>query len=437
MVKKRNGLLCSLASFGVMPAVFLTACGNVQQTESDGAIEFGMITGETRQPEEMERMQEPSEPYQQMLLYIREGLYQHGVEGTYQAYFSAVEDECDGYYWRGRDWDAYGDAHFCEVLLEENGNYWSESVVYTYDAETGWYMFYGQYEPVLVGDPLSVMTAENDYVLDVMDNHVYTCQISGKMNLPFPMKYISENAPVEDDKYIDIPFSEAWRGASGASEEDRLSYGVYPRLYTYVDNRLDMYITIIYPEISLSGTYDDAEKQKMEDDINKLIKSAFFYGCGVDDSKLFNPREEIYGNIQRNYIITRRDENYFSIRIYEGSYYRGANHPNEWETAITLDMHSGRLLNLGDVAGGERTIGDLFGTGAFRCMWYWRDGNEEVIPEKYNEDYLARYKESTKKCSEYGSDFYITDRALGLITTESRYYTNVEADFADLGISGF
>ncbi len=250
------------------------------------------------------------------------------------------------------------------------------------------------------------------------------------------MKYISENAPAEDDKYIDIPFSEAWRGASGASE-DRLSYGVYPRLYTYVDDRLDMYITIIYPEISLSGSYDDAEKQKMEDDINKLIKSAFFYGCGVDDSKLFNPREEIYGNIQRNYIITRRDENYFSIRIYEGSYYRGANHPNEWETAITLDMHSGRLLNLGDVAGGERTIGDLFGTGAFRCMWYWRDGNEEVIPEKYNEDYLARYKESTKKCSEYGSDFYITDRALGLITTESRYYTNVEADFADLGISGF
>lgn len=436
MVKKRNRLLHRLVNFGVMPAVFLTACGNVQQTESGSDIEFEKITGETRQPEENERMQEPTEPYQQMLLYIREGLYQHGIEGVYQAYFSAVEDESDGYYWRGRDWDAYGDAHFCEVLLEENGNFWSESVVYTYDAESGWYMFYGQYEPILAGDPLSVMHAHNDYVLDIMDNYVYTCQISGKMNLPFPMKYISENAPVENDKYICIPFSETRRGASGASE-DRLSYGVYPRLYTYVDNRLDVYITIIYPEISLSGTYNDAEKQKMEDGINDLIKSAFFYGCGVNDRELFDPREEIYGNIQRNYIITRRDEKYLSMRIYESSYYLGANHPNEWETAITLDMHSGRILNLGDVVGGERTIGDLFGTGAFRCMWYWRDGGEEVVPEKYNEDYLARYRESTTKCSQYGSDFYITDKALGLITTESRYYTNVEADFADLGISGF
>ena len=71
----------------------------------------------------------------------------------------------------------------------------------------------------------------------------------------------------------------------------------------------------------------------------------------------------------------------------------------------------------------------------FREIFQYREMIFSLV--KRNEDYLARYKESTKKCSEYGSDFYITDRALGLITTESRYYTNVEADFADLGISGF
>lgn len=436
MVKKQNRLLYRLVNFGVMPAVFLTACGNVQQTESGSDIEFEKITGETRQPEENERMQEPTEPYQQMLLYIREGLYQHGIEGVYQAYFSAVEDDGEEYYWRNGYRDAYGDGFFCEVLLEGDGNLWSESFAYTYDPENGRYFFYGQNEPVFTGEQLWSLDEDSEYVLDMKDHYVYTCQISGRTDLPYPMKFIAENAPTERDMRIDIPRSEAWRGASGASE-DRLSYGVYPRLYTYVDDRLDMYVTISYPEIFLSGTHDDAEIKKMEDNVNALIKSAFFYAYGTDDTDTLEPRKEFYGNIQRNYIITRRDENYLSMRIYESNYFRRAVHPNEWETAITLDMHSGRILNLGDVVGGERTIGDLFGTGAFRCMWYWRDGDEEVVPEKYNEDYLARYRESTTKCSQYGSDFYITDKALGLITTESRYYTNVEADFADLGISGF
>lgn len=439
-MKECNRRLGYVMYFGILPAAFLSACGNVQP-------EAGIIIEEIKQPEEQEtselppkensaRMQEPAEPYQQMLLYIREGLYKHGIESAYQAYFSAVEDDGEQAYWRSGYREAYGDGYFCEILLEGDGILWSESLAYTYDDESGWYTFYGQFEPVLVGDPLWKSYEDSDNVQEIKANYVYTCQISGNMDLSYPMKYIAENAPAEDDMRVDIPLSEAWRGASGASE-DWLSYGVYPRLYTYVDDRLDMYVTISYPEVTLSGTYDDEEKQKMEDNINELIKEAFFYAYETDDCDVLDPRRELYGNIQRNYIITRRDENYLSMRIYESHYFRGANHPNQWETAITMDMQSGRVMNLGEVVGAERTVGDLFGSGAFRCMWYWRDGNEEVIPEQYNEDYLGRYKDSTLKCSQYGSDFYITDKTLGLITTESRYYTNVEADFADLGISEF
>ncbi len=91
------------------------------------------------------------------------------------------------------------------------------------------------------------------------------------------------------------------------------------------------------------------------------------------------------------------------MHIYESNYFCSANHPNEWETAITIDMHNGKVLNLGDIAGGERTIGDLFNSGAFHCMWFWGSGEEE---------YLEHYKESTIKCSEYSGNFYITDKSL-------------------------
>lgn len=39
--------------------------------------------------------------------------------------------------------------------------------------------------------------------------------------------------------------------------------------------------------------------------------------------------------------------------------------------------------------------------------------------------------------SAYDSYYYLTDTGLGLITFEGRYYTNLEAEFEDLGVEGF
>lgn len=54
------------------------------------------------------------------------------------------------------------------------------------------------------------------------------------------------------------------------------SYSIWTMLYTYVDERLDTNITILYPKVSMPGVYEDAEMQKLQDSINDQIRDAFF-----------------------------------------------------------------------------------------------------------------------------------------------------------------
>lgn len=66
----------------------------------------------------------PPEVFDQMLLFLQEGLRERGLMETYQVYFSEPETEEDSVY--------------CEALLQKGDTYWTESFSYTYDSERDW-----------------------------------------------------------------------------------------------------------------------------------------------------------------------------------------------------------------------------------------------------------------------------------------------------------
>lgn len=355
--------------------------------------------------------QELPEVWQQMLLYIQEGLYTHGIDGTYQVYFDGSESD-----WHAGACREYAEDHSCELLLEGEGKLWREKLAYSYDADSGWYTFYGQYEPVLVGETARAEFEDSDFVTNMKTDCACIQEVSGEMHLPYPRRYHAESGPVERDARVETSIHDDRDGID--------SYSIWTMLYTYVDERLDTNITILYPKVSMPGVYEDAEMQKLQDSINDQIRDAFFYSYGFDEGAL-QPQEHMYGSIDRNYTITRMDENYLSMRIYENNVFRSASHPNEWETGITIDMHTGKVLQFRDVVGEDFDLGAFIDSGAFRCRWFWENDTGEYWLEHF-------YRER-----DWDTHFYLTDESLGLITTESRYYTNIEADFEDLGIGGF
>lgn len=351
---------------------------------------------------------EQADAYQQMTLYIQEGFRTYDVEGTYQAYFQEIETLDDG-------------TFECSILLEgkETDELWSEQVAYSYDAENAWYTFEGIFEPIFTKDPFEGVSEDSDFVKDMHKNHVYSAEIAKKKDISVPIRYHSENGPVERDIWKIPPDSE-W--------VDRY---VRTYLYTYYDDRMDIDITIEYPQISLSFGYDD----ELEEKINTKLKNAVFFPYGYEEGEsVWNPLDEAYADITRNYVITREDENYFSMRIFEDHYYRGANHPNQFERGLTINMKTGEVLQLQDVVGSDRTPMSLLDTGAFHCLWSWKDGNES--DEEAAENWMNQLHDSwtNDSLASLDSYFYLTQDGLGLITEISRYYTPIEATFADLGL---
>lgn len=120
------------------------------------------------------------EVYQQMLLYIQAGLYEYGIDGTYQVYFGAVEDDGHIGYWRDGRYEEYRDGYLCEMLLEGEGNLWMEKLAYSYDKGSSWYTFYGQYEPIF-GEG-STMYEDSEFVEEMRKNYVYTSSVSGEIS---------------------------------------------------------------------------------------------------------------------------------------------------------------------------------------------------------------------------------------------------------------
>ncbi len=347
---------------------------------------------------------EESDAYEQMALYIQEGFRIYGIEDVYQAYFGPIEEE--------------EELFSCDILLEGEGELWSEYISYTMDTENAWYTFRGQHEPIFSGDALCMLREDDSYVMDLKENCRYKVRIAGRTDLTATVHYDSEGRPLERDLRKEIPFHDDGSG---------YGYYVYPMLYTYQDERMDIDIVIEYPEISLPYG-SDAE---LEERINEAVRDAFFYGYYSDD-KLY-PAEKMYTSICRTYKVTREDERYFSVRIYEDNYTRGANHPNEWESGFTVDLKTGGVIHLEDVVGKEQSVRSLLESGVFESLLSWEgQSTQEWIDEVKRMGGL----EEEEPLSEYDSCFYLTEDGLGIITFAGRYYNCLEASFEDLGIEG-
>ena len=344
---------------------------------------------------------EQIDAYQQLTLYIQEGFRTYGIEGIYQAYFGEIEGE-DGKY-------------ECEILLEGEGELWGERISYTYDEQSGWYSFKGQWENIFAKDSFWALRGCGSFAKEIRKNYVYQTQIVKNLDIAVSIHYDSENGPIEHDERQMLPDSE-WMGRY-----------VRQYLYTYYDDRMDVYITIEYPQVWL-------EDDELEERINATLRKAFFYTYDTEE-KEWNPGGEAYVDINRNYVITREDETYFSMRIYEYNSFRGANHPNQWETGITINMQTGEVLQLRDVIGDDWTLVSLLDTGAFQCLWFWEDGSNEESSESWLQAVREEWEnDDSDSLDKMDSVFYLTQDGLGLITSVSRYYTPIEAKFEDLGV---
>jgi hypothetical protein len=393
-----------------------------KRTVSKATISEGSISEALKRADALEFSELPG-AYQQMALYIQEGFRRYQVEGSYRAYFSAIENEnrslwVDGKYCSSSE-NTERRHSTCDILLERGGVWWNENLAFEYDEEADWYIFASQYEPVLSQDTFYAAEEDSSHVADILGNYVYEIEIARDAYMAVPIRYTSENGPVEKDERIYYPWT-------FQEEEKEHNYFVAPMIYSYRDERVDTDITIYYPQLKL---YD--EGNDIEEIVNRKLREAFFYGYGYEEGSVLVPDEQIYTDIDRYYKITREDDRYLSMRIYEYNSPRRANHPNEWETGLTLDLRTGERVYLKDVLGEDFTPEMLFGSGAFRELWGW-EGDAEG-------EWFERLKEGVESIdlSAYDSYYYLTDTGLGLITFEGRYYTNLEAEFEDLGVEGF
>lgn len=359
----------------------------------------------------------------QASLFIQDGFRTYEIEGTYQLYFAEPTGDDVKYAL------VYGDkmcwGHF----------------VYSYDEHTDWYTFRSQYEPIFANVNDEDWWQENrkyatSNIEEIVESSAYETEISRYTDIIAARRYNGQNGPVEKDEWIDY-----WRDGIHYNGDDDITYSVRAKLYTYYDERLDIHITIEYPDVSLYGSYEDDAVLELQSKINEQLKGAAFYGYWSDsyNDGVLHPSGEMYTYIGRQYMITRMDNDYLSMRIYEYNDVRGANHPNEWETGVTVDMHTGEVLTLADVVGEERTMSELIESNAFQCLWEWYDGDPEEEKGKKSEEWLSWVREDVidDSLSDYDTYFYITDNRLGLVTFMSRYCTCMEAEFEDLGINGF
>ncbi|MDE6923845.1 MAG: hypothetical protein K2P59_01095 [Acetatifactor sp.] len=342
---------------------------------------------------------EQTDAYEQMALYIQEGFRVYRITENYQAYFGPIEKLEE-------------ESFVCDILLEGADILWSERIAYTLEG-SGWYTFSGQYEPVFSKDFSRATKEDSDWAMELKENYQYKVPITERMDMPTAVHYYSEGGPVERDGWKSIPFGEKSSG---------YGYYIQPNLYTYQDERLDIDIVIEYPQISLS---DDAAEERA----NEILRNAFFYGYDIDGEDRLISERKVCTSICRTYLITREDERYLSMRIYEDNYTRGANHPNEWETGITIDLQTGEALRLEDVTGKDRTVGSLLESGAFAVLVSWEGESTQ--------DWINRMDRTEgEPLSDFDPYFYLTDDGIGLITFAGRYYNCLEASFEALGIDG-
>ena len=81
---------------------------------------------------------------------------------------------------------------------------------------------------------------------------------------------------------------------------------------------------------------------------------------------------------------------------------RGANHPNEWETGVTIDLQTGKVLHLEDVIGKGRSVKSLLESGVFESLISW----ENQSTQEWIDELHLREDEPP---GEYDSGFYLLE----------------------------
>lgn len=383
------------------------------------ALVFACGRGGLTQTPAFEAPKEAKEDaYQQMALYIQEGFRTYDIAGTYHAYFDSIDDA------------DFADGTGCviDILLEGNNGFWMERLRCSYDAENDWYTFKGIFEPIFTKNTWYYeynghydADSDADYVKKMLENPAYITTISKTQDSNLPVRYDAENGPLSYDSYKITPVSE-WPGGY-----------LEPHLYTYYDDRMDLYITIDYPQIH------DAENEGLEARINAALRETFFSAYNAELHKIteINPTKEAYGSITKNYVVTRADESYLSMRIYNYMDFRGNGHPGEWEDGLTINRKAGEILHLQDVVGKDKTPITLLDTDAFHIIWTMTPQDQTAAEQNWFQLLRKNWEwyESGAELSSLDAKFYLTTDSLGLITDLSYEYLRMEASFADLGIT--
>ena len=305
--------------------------------------------------------------YRQLALYIRRGLRDYGLPGEYTLSFGPVDErEVYGVWVSGEE-------------LESCGFYKID-----WDPQSDWYVFTGLNEFFLVDDEIS---RDEDW------ETVYTLELD------------TETPPAELEKFDSppVPVETTFR------HWNSFDPGKAARnTYHYVDKRLGIDLMGEYPEFYEEETVNAAFYGVMED---------FFFTPEYGDDARTSP----YTTLELTYRMTREDETFASARFYHNAYTRGAAHPSDWETGLTVDRETGQVLTLDDVLDWDGDAAALLERYDWKPSWTWEgnDGAGEI-------EYLIHN-------SSLGG-FYLTEDRLGLIMSFSRYYTPIEAPLVDLPI---
>lgn len=352
------------------------------------------------------------EQYRQFALYIWQGLREYGIEGSFTAWFQKPEEE-----------------GLQAVALEKDGEMWLERFTFAYDQDSSWYTILSAYEPVMCGEP-----GNDDYTFFYQDEE----EIRGIKDKAGYQMLLNSNQPLSVVPRFDGPAGAVIRDESiSVWTFDQPSY-VSGWEYLLLDERKAAFIRIIYPQIRLdSGEAGEAVKQR-EGKLNGILRDSFFYGYDHQEKK-WKPEQEMWDTIDRSYRVTKSTDHCLSMRIYESNNFRKANHPNEWETGLTLNLDTGDKISLSSFLreefGRPVTLDELLSSGVFEAQWIWSDGwtgTREEASRAWVDDirkYNEKYGHTLETMEDY---FYLTDTGLGLITFQGRYYTNIEARFDDL-----
>lgn len=343
--------------------------------------------------------------YEQMTLFIQEGFRTYGIEGNYQAYFGEIITPVTS-----NDKRMYGEdtSYSCTILLEEiakdvEERFWEEQLSFSYDADEDRYIFEGEWEPVLIGNYRWAERIESDFVTQFRENYVYKTEISQKKQFAIPVRYQTGKGPVDHHEF--------W--LDGDNHRDTDKYIVRPYIYSYLDDRLEFYATISYPEIS-------CEDKALEETINKNIQKELIGQIGKDD---------MYGEMTSRYKIKRADDMYFSIDCDEYYNTQWGAHPAYWDETLTINMETGSIVTLEDILGEKWNLQTLLASDAFNWeqSWVW-DG----MPEGWEDE--VRSDASDNTLSDYDHAFYLTGDSLVLYVYYWDDYYSIEAKLSDLGL---